>query len=95
MACGVPVAYAASGGTVELVGDEGGIGVPHDDSFDRDRPPSGEDLAAAVIAILADRDRFAAAARRRAVERFTLADWLERHAAIFGELVPQEDRAPM
>ena len=29
MACGVPVAYAASGGTVELVGDEAGIGVPH------------------------------------------------------------------
>ncbi len=29
MACGVPVAYAASGGTVELVGDEAGVGVPH------------------------------------------------------------------
>ena len=29
MACGLPVAYAASGGTVELVGDEAGIGVPH------------------------------------------------------------------
>ena len=94
LACGVPVAYAASGGTVELVGDEGGIGVPHDDSFDRDRPPSAEDLAAAVSAILADRERYAAAARRRAVERFALTDWLDRHAAIFGELVPQEDGAP-
>ena len=94
MACGVPVAYAASGGTVELVGDEAGIGVPHDDSFDMDRPPSAEDLAAAVSALLADRERYAAAARRRAVERFTLADWLERHAAIFGELLPQADGAP-
>ena len=94
MACGVPVAYAASGGTVELVGDQGGIGVPHDDSFDMDRPPSAEDLAAAVSALLADRERYAEAARRRAVERFTLADWLERHAAIFGELVPQADGAP-
>src|SRR5262249_30621601 len=28
MACGLPVVYAASGGTVELVGDEAGIGVP-------------------------------------------------------------------
>ena len=27
MACGLPVAYPASGGTVELVGDEAGIGV--------------------------------------------------------------------
>ncbi len=29
MALRLPVAYAASGGTVELVGDEAGIGVPH------------------------------------------------------------------
>jgi glycosyltransferase involved in cell wall biosynthesis len=94
MACGVPVAYAASGGTVELVGDEGGIGVPHDDSFDEDRPPTAEALATAVAAILADRERYAAGARRRAEERFALADWLERHAAIFAELVPQDDGAP-
>ena len=58
------------------------------------RAPSAEDLAAAVSAILADRERYAAEARSRAVERFALADWLERHAAIFGELVPQEDGAP-
>jgi glycosyltransferase involved in cell wall biosynthesis len=90
MACGIPVAYAASGGTVELVGDEGGIGVPHDDSFDEDRPPAAEDLAAAVDAILTNRERYAAAARHRAVARFALADWLERHAAIFGALAPQE-----
>jgi hypothetical protein len=25
------------------------------------------------------------------VERFALADWLDRHAAIFAELVPQEE----
>ena len=36
MACGLPVVYPASGGTVELVGDEAGIGVPHADSFERD-----------------------------------------------------------
>jgi glycosyltransferase involved in cell wall biosynthesis len=94
MACGVPVAYAASGGTVELVGDEAGIGVPHYDGFDRDEPPSPEALAAAVSGVLADRERYAAAARRRAVERFALADWLDRHAAIFAELVRQEDGAP-
>jgi len=86
MACGVPVAYAASGGTVELVGDEGGIGVPHPDGFDRDEPPSAEALAAAVSAVLADRPRYAEGARRRAAERFALTDWLERHAAIFAEL---------
>ncbi len=33
-----------------------------------------------------DRERYARAARQRAVERFALDDWLERHAAIFAEL---------
>jgi glycosyltransferase involved in cell wall biosynthesis len=87
MACGVPVAYAASGGTVELVGEDAGVGVPHYDGYDRDEPPAPEALAAAISAVLADRDRFAAAARSRAVERFSLPDWLERHAALFASLV--------
>jgi glycosyltransferase involved in cell wall biosynthesis len=94
MACGVPVAYAASGGTVELVGDEAGIGVPHYDGYDRDEPPSPEALAGAVTDVLADRERLAEGARRRAVERFALADWLERHAAILAELVRQDVGAP-
>jgi len=88
MACGVPVAYPASGGTVELVGDEAGVGVPHPDGFERDEPPAPEALAAAVSTVLADRDGYAARARARAVERFALTDWLERHAAIFAALVP-------
>jgi glycosyltransferase involved in cell wall biosynthesis len=87
MACGVPVAYAASGGTVELVGDEAGIGVPHPDGFDRDEPPSADQLAVAVLEVLADRPRLAAAARRRAVERFALGPWLDRHAELFAALV--------
>jgi glycosyltransferase involved in cell wall biosynthesis len=87
MACGVPVAYAASGGTVELVGDEAGVGVPHPDSYDRDEPPSAEALADAVSTVLADREGLAAQARRRAVERFALSAWLERHAALFASLV--------
>jgi glycosyltransferase involved in cell wall biosynthesis len=87
MACGVPVAYPASGGTVELVGDVAGVGVPHPDGFERDEPPAPEALAAAVSRVLADRDRYSAAARDRAVERFALADWLDRHAELFAALV--------
>ena len=86
MACGVPVVYPASGGTIELVGDEGGLGVPHRDGFDRDEPPSPEALAAAVSAVLADRERLSAGARARAVERFALGDWLDRHAELFASL---------
>jgi glycosyltransferase involved in cell wall biosynthesis len=86
LACGLPVAYAASGGTVDLVGDEAGVGVPHPDGYERDEPPPPEALAAAVDAVLADRDRYAEGARRRALERFALDDWLDRHAVLFAEL---------
>ena len=63
MACGLPVVYPASGGTVELVGDEAGIGVPHPESWERDEPPSPEALAEAVVPACSPRAR--AMPRRR------------------------------
>jgi glycosyltransferase involved in cell wall biosynthesis len=86
MACGLPVVYAASGGTVELVGDDAGVGVPHPDGWERDEPPVPTAFAAAVRDVLNDRERFAAAARRRAVDRFALEPWLDRHAELFTQL---------
>jgi glycosyltransferase involved in cell wall biosynthesis len=87
MACGLPVVYAASGGTVELVGDEAGIGVAHPESWERDEPPDPAELAQAVGDVLADRERYATAARRRAVERFALQPWLGRHEELFKDVV--------
>jgi glycosyltransferase involved in cell wall biosynthesis len=87
MACGLPVAYAASGGTVELVGDEAGVGVPHEDGWEHDTPPAPEEFADAVARVLAALPTYAAAARRRAVEHFALQPWLDRHAELFAELL--------
>jgi len=87
MASGLPVVYAKSGGVPELVGDSAGIGVEHPDSFERDEPPAPEALAAAVSGVLGDRERYADAARLRAVERFALEPWLDRHAELFTQLV--------
>jgi glycosyltransferase involved in cell wall biosynthesis len=87
MACGLPVVYPASGGTVELVGDEAGIGIPHPVGWERDEPPPSEAFAAAVRRVLAERERYADAARERAVDRFALEPWLERHAQLFDELL--------
>jgi glycosyltransferase involved in cell wall biosynthesis len=87
MACGLPVVYPASGGTVELVGDEAGIGVAHPNGWEQEEPPSPERLADAVEQVLAERESYAAAARRRAIERFALGDWLDRHARLFEELL--------
>jgi glycosyltransferase involved in cell wall biosynthesis len=88
MAAGLPVVHPASGGTVELVGGEAGAGVPHPESWERDEPPSPEAMADAVDRVLGDLDRFSAAARARAVERFALEPWLERHAELFARLAP-------
>jgi glycosyltransferase involved in cell wall biosynthesis len=92
MACGLPVVYAASGGTVELVGDEAGAAVPHPVGWERDEPPTPEAFADGVRRVLAERDRYAAAARARAVERFALEPWLERHGELFRELVSRRAR---
>jgi glycosyltransferase involved in cell wall biosynthesis len=92
MASGVPVVYPASGGTVELVGDVAGIGVPHADTWEKDEPPSAEALADAAERVLSEHATYAAAARARAVERFALVPWLDRHAELFAEL--GADRRP-
>jgi glycosyltransferase involved in cell wall biosynthesis len=89
MACGLPVVHPASGGTVELVGDEAGIGVPHQDTWEEDIPPTPEALAEAVERVLGELPRYSAAARTRAVERFSLQPWLDRHAEIFERLAPR------
>lgn len=89
MACGLPVVYPASGGTVELVGETAGIGVPHPDSWERDEPPEPEALADAVDRVLSDLARYSGAARARAVERFSLEPWLERHRELFERLAPR------
>lgn len=86
LASGLPVVHAASGGVPELVGSEAGIGVPDGSTWTADVPAQPERLADAVLRVLAERDRYAAAARRRAVERFSLAAWLGRHREIFREL---------
>lgn len=93
MACGLPIVYSASGGVPELVGPEGedeeaaGIGVPAPLRWDEDVPPDPEALAAATLRVLQRRTEFAAAARRRAVEQFDLQPWLDRHRAVFQQLL--------
>ncbi len=39
--------------------------------------------------VLDDLPRYSAAARARAVERFSLEPWLERHAEMFERLAPR------
>lgn len=87
LACGLPVLYSASGGVPELVGDEAGIGLDCPEDWETVHTPGAEAIAAGMGAVAERHSGMAAAARRRAVERFDIAHWLERHAAVFTRLV--------
>ena len=86
LACGLPVVYSATGGVPELVGDAG-IGVPGEQTWERDVVPDPAPMAEAVLAVAERRKELRDAARQRAVERFDLAPWLARHDAIFARVL--------
>jgi glycosyltransferase involved in cell wall biosynthesis len=86
MACGLPIVYSASGGVPELVGPDAGIGIPTALDWEREIPPDPSAMADAVAVIAAGRERYAAAARARAVAQLDVARWLERHDDVFARL---------
>jgi glycosyltransferase involved in cell wall biosynthesis len=87
LSCGLPVVYSATGGTPELVGAEGGIGVPGPFDWETVHPPDPAALAEAVLAVADRLPAYREAARQRAVDRFDLRPWIERHVQVFEELV--------
>lgn len=91
MACGLPVVYSCSGGVPELVGPDAGIGVSVEQSWEHIFPPSPYDLAEAVCQVAERRSEFSAAARQRAVDKFDLQPWLNRHREVFETLLEQKD----
>ena len=60
---------------------------PSETTWERDVPPAPAELADAVRTVLASLDSYRERARARAVEHFDLAPWVERHRALFAELV--------
>jgi glycosyltransferase involved in cell wall biosynthesis len=87
MACGLPVVYSKSGGTPELVGPDGGIGVDSDITWENHTPPDPTLLAEAVLRVAERRREYGAAARERTESRFDLRPWLETHRRLFESLM--------
>jgi glycosyltransferase involved in cell wall biosynthesis len=86
LASGLPVVYSASGGVPELVGEYAGVGVACEEDFVRPRALEPAMLAGAMLRVAAERTAMAAEARRRAVERFDIGLWIERHREVFTRL---------
>lgn len=86
MACGLPVVHSTSGGVPELVGEEAGQAVPVEQTWGREVLPDPQAFARAVLAVAKALPAYANGARRRAVERFNLQSWLQRHEEVFDQL---------
>lgn len=83
LASGLPVVYSDSGGTPELVGASAGIALPCAENWDEVRAPSAEAVGDGMLAVAANHAAFADAARSRAIERFDISNWIDRHRAVF------------
>ncbi len=87
LASGLPVVYSNSGGTPELVGPDAGIGIDTQLNWEKEQPPSPDALADAVLKIVANRNAYVQAARARAVTKFDIKPWLQRHQDVFESLL--------
>jgi glycosyltransferase involved in cell wall biosynthesis len=87
LATGLPVLYSSSGGVPELVGDDAGVGLPVEQTFDYPAVPAADDIAKGMEAILRGSEPMSKEARKRAVERFSLSHWYSRHEAVFDKLI--------
>ena len=83
MSSGLPVLYSASGGVPELVGEQAGIGLAVPETFEENLVPEPAAIAEGMERIMRQPAELGAAARRRAVERFDLSRWFDRHAEVF------------
>ena len=55
--------------------------------WDRETPPEPAALADAVQMVAASHAEYSRAARRRAVDRFDVRPWIQRHVEVFSRLV--------
>ncbi|MBC8324027.1 MAG: glycosyltransferase family 4 protein [Verrucomicrobia subdivision 3 bacterium] len=87
MACGLPVLFSANGGVPELVGTEAGVGLESPEDWDTPHPPTAEAMGEGMLKIAEQRKTMGQAARARAVERFDIQPWIQRHREVFEQLL--------
>ena len=87
LACGLPVLYSDSGGVPELVGTEAGVALSCAEDWDTPRVPAPDTIGEGMLRIARNHSAFSVAARQRAVERFDIAHWIDRHRRVFQQLM--------
>ncbi len=87
LACGLPVLYSRSGGVPELVGPEGGVGLPVPEDWSSIHMPDAATIGEGMLKIAATAPAIAVEARRRAVDHFDIEHWIGRHRTVFERLL--------
>jgi glycosyltransferase involved in cell wall biosynthesis len=87
LACGLPVLYSSSGGVPELVGNDAGVGMQVEHSFEESFVPTSLQIAEGMERIIKNHSAFSSKARERAVSLFDVKIWAERHRRIFSKLI--------
>ncbi len=89
MSSGLPIVYSHSGGVPELVGPDAGVGVWVEEDFERHHEPESSALADAMLQVAERQPVMSDHARKRAVARFDIEHWIERHSVVFNRLVKE------
>ena len=87
LSCGLPIIYSDTGGVPELVGDNAGIAVKCEDDWDNAQVPDEAEIAEGMIVVAQNHSEMSNAARNRAVEKYDIKHWIDRHKAIFTEVL--------
>ena len=87
LSAGLPVLYSRSGGVSELVGNDAGIGLECELSWDRICVPAPEEIGRGMIQLASTSEGMPEAARHRACSRFDISHWVERHREIFSRVL--------
>jgi hypothetical protein len=83
----LPVVGSASGGLPEMLDSTCAALVPAPEDWDRRHTPCAAELADTIEKVAAGLSEMSAAARSRAVERFSVQPWIEAHRRIFLNLL--------
>ncbi len=83
MACGLPILYSNSGGIPELVGDKCGIGLDVPIDWQEIHVPDPTAIAESMNKIYYNLDEMSFESRKRALEKFDLKKWIQRHEYVF------------
>jgi glycosyltransferase involved in cell wall biosynthesis len=86
LASGLPVIHPMSGGVPELAG-EAGLAIETGEDWEKPLIPSAQAVAEAMLAAVRNRAQLSRAARERAERLFSFEAWIDRHNALFLELL--------